>query len=419
VQRNTLRSARCLWIATAASALVAATGCHPAPSASGVTRGPIKAVWVTRYDFKTPADVTTIMDNCKQAGFNTVVFQVRGNGTVLYPSKLEPWSEQFNYTSPGFDPLGLACAEAHKRGLQLHAWMNVVPAWRGTSPPSNPDQLYNKHPEWFWYDQQGRRQPLSGFYVSLNPCLPEVREYITNVLREVAANYDVDGIHMDYIRFPNEPPAIPTGSGIDYPRDAKTLALYKQATGLAPDDDAKAWNAWRTEQVTLLVRDIHRMMRAVRPQAALAASVGSNAEQSLHHFRDELRWAREGLIDQAYPMNYRPNVELFKAGLTMWLPLREQVTVVPGLWFDGKLPVDQGTAVVRQQIEAANEATGNFCVFSYASLFDSRDATASVSTRPVSSERAQRSREAREIRRQVVVPLVQTIQPPAQSQPAA
>ena len=135
----------------------------------------------------------------------------------FYPSKIEPWAEQFDYQDPGYDPLATALREAHARDMELHAWMNIMPAWRGTKPPTCPDQIYNTHPEWFWYDQHGNRQALSRFYVSLNPCLPEVREYLVRVLEEVVANYPIDGIHMDYIRFPSEPPATPRGSGIDYP----------------------------------------------------------------------------------------------------------------------------------------------------------------------------------------------------------
>ena len=345
------------------------TGCHPGPRMTG----PIRAVWVTRFDYRTPEDVTRILDNCKQVGFNTVIWQVRGNGTTFYPSKLEPWAEQFDFKDPGFDPLALACKEAHGRGLQLHAWANALPAWRGTQPPADPRQIYNTHPEWFWYDQQGKRQPLTSFYVSLNPCLPEVRAYLVDVFREVVANYDLDGLHLDYIRFPNEPPAIPAGSGIDYPRDERTLALYKQATGRTPDENAEAWNAWRTEQVTQLVVDIHDTVRRVRPRAALSASVGTDRQASLAHFRDELTWARRGLVDGMFPMNYKRDLETFKEGLAMWLPPGKEIAIVPGMWFDGRLRGEQGVEVARSQIAYALATTGNVCVFSYASLFASGD----------------------------------------------
>ncbi|MBN1491195.1 MAG: family 10 glycosylhydrolase [Phycisphaerae bacterium] len=351
----------------AAAAMPLATGCQ--------SKGPIRAVWVTRSDYRTAEDVTTIMENCSTAGFNLVVFQVRGNGTVFYPSRIEPWAEQFDFKDPGFDPLQTALREAHARNMELHAWMNIMPAWRGTSPPACPNQLYHTHPEWFWYDQHGNRQALSSFYVSLNPCLPEVREYLVNVIDEVVANYAVDGIHMDYIRFPSEPPATPRGSDIDYPYDERTLALFKQDTGLTPDQDKDAWNQWRTDQVTKLVAEIKTKMVHTRPKTVLAASVGTNRQASLRYFRDGRRWADEGLIDQAYPMNYKSDLATFDEGLAMWLPTSDKYPVVPGLWFArGKTP-EEGAAVVRQQIESAIEKTGNFCLFSYASLFSSRNPT--------------------------------------------
>ena len=190
---------------------------------------PMRAIWVTRFDYKTESDVARIVDNCANAGFNAILFQVRGNGTAFYDSKLEPWADELGGKDPGFDPLALAVERAHSHDVELHAYVNVMPAWRGTEPPEDPEQLYNAHPEWFWYDQHGDRQALSSFYVSLNPCLPEVREYIVAVFEDLAARYDIDGLHLDYIRFPNEPPATPKGSGIDYPHDAKTLALYEAA----------------------------------------------------------------------------------------------------------------------------------------------------------------------------------------------
>lgn len=380
---------------------------------------PIRAIWVTRTQYRSPADIEAVMENCHRAGFNHVIFQVRGNGTVFYPSKLEPWAEQFEFKSPGFDPLAVACREAHARGLVLHAWVNVMPAWRGTRPPAHPDQLYHQRPEWFWYDQHGKRQALSSFYVSLNPCLPEVREYLVALFEELVTGYDIDGLHMDYIRFPNEPPAIPRDSGLDYPRDAKTLALFHQASGHAPDDDTAAWNRWRTEQVTELVKAIREMTLRKRPDLLLTASLGTNPQNSLEHFRDDLTWAREGYLDAAFPMNYRPDVESFRAGLEPWMPLRGQIRLVPGLWFAPRLGTGAGIEVVRDQIRCAAELTGNFCVFSYSSLFDDGGGmdgptTRPAATRPATTRRAGRGRDPRAQRREALIPFIRSLaQPPA------
>jgi uncharacterized lipoprotein YddW (UPF0748 family) len=400
---------RAIALSLAGSAILLA-GCHSGPRLGS----PVRAVWVTRSDYRTADDIRQIMENCAAAGFNHVVFQVRGNGTVFYPSRIEPWAEQFDFKSPGYDPLAVACKEAHCRRLKLHAWVNVMPGWKGTSPPACRQQLYYTHPEWFWYDQQGRRQPLTSFYVSLNPCLPEVRSYLVSVFREIVANYEIDGLHMDYIRFPNEPPAVPENSGIDYPRDARTLALYKQDTWLSPGTDQGSWNRWRTRQVTRLVKDIHAMIRDTRPRVVLSASVGANPRQSLTHFRDELDWVRWGMIDAAFPMNYKPDIKQFDQGLTAWMPYRGWVDVVPGLWFDGKLSTEQGISVVRQQIAASREKTGNFCVFSYASLFDvpeARQAQEVSSTEHAG--RRQRGAQQRETRRRALLPYLRSLSAPA------
>jgi len=363
--------------------------------------GPVRAIWVTRFDYQTADDVVRVMDNCAEAGFNTVLFQVRGNGTAFYDSAHEPWAEELGGTDPGFDPLSLACREAHERNMELHAWVNVMPAWRGTTPPADPDQLYHQHPEWFWYDQHGQRQALSGFYVSLNPCLPEVRAYLVEVFRDIVLRYAVDGLHLDYIRFPNEAPATPKGSGIDYPRDERTLALYHQDTGLAPEDDKHAWKQWRTEQVTQLVADIHAMMRRAKPKAALSAAVGTIRNRSLHHFRDGERWVADGIIDAAFPMNYKDDLAAFETGLTMWMPHTEEVTVVPGLWFSPRVAPEEVNELVRRQIEMAREETGNFCLFAYASLFERGEKE--------SPERDATTHSALEERRQVLLPFLQSL----------
>jgi uncharacterized lipoprotein YddW (UPF0748 family) len=368
---------------------------------------PMRAIWVTRFEYKTADDVTRIIDNCADAGFNAVLFQVRGNGTVFYPSQIEPWAEQLGYQDPGYDPLALALKQAHGRGVELHAWVNVMPAWRGPDEPGIENQLYFTHPEWFWYDQDGKRQPLQhevgerkrGWYASINPCLPEVREYLVSVFQELVADYEVDGLHMDYIRFPNER-VVPGEEIPDYPRDERTLALYQEETGLAPDDDNEAWNRWRTDQVTKLVADIHAMMRRTRPRAVLSASVESVRERALHHFQDGRRWMDDGILDVAVLMNYTDSPAEFAERIDPWLANEPDVPVVPGLWF-GRHPdtsAEQATQAVKEQIQIAREKTGNFCIFAYSSLFDSVD-------QELARQNEQR-KSTRQIRREILLPFL-------------
>ncbi len=361
---------RVLMILAGLGAIAVGAGCHPSRERTAIkssTAAPIRAIWVTRWDYKTPADIASVMENCRRAGFNTVLFQVRGNGTAFYRSTIEPWADELGGRDPGFDPLALACTEAHRRGLSLHAWVNVMPGWRGDKPPANPRQLYRSRPAWFWRDASGRRQPL-GWYNSLNPCYPEVRRYLVQVMQEIVKNYPVDGLHMDYVRFPNEwhKSYLPGRRVPDYPRDPRTLAMFRRATGQAPESSPRLWDAWRTEQVTQLVRDIRAMISRVKPAALLSAAVGASPEEAKRrHFQDSRRWMAEGLLDAVYPMNYAGEITIFVKRLNAWSAMKTGVPVVMGVMFDNR---DWSTVI--EQINRSLRYRPHFAAFAYNSLFE-------------------------------------------------
>ena len=323
-----------------------------------------RAMWVTRFDYVTPHDIEKAAEACKLAGMNTMVFQVRGNATASYKSAYEPWSEKFQWADPGFDPLATAIQAAHSRGLKLQAWVNVVPAWWGTVAPTDPKHVWNARKEWLWYDQNGKLQPFTDkFYVSLNPCLPDVRRYIADVMRDLVARYDIDGLHLDYIRFPNDK----VEAGVDYPRDARTVKLFRGETGKTPDQDKAAWNAWRTEQVTNLLREIRRQVRQEKPDVELSAAVGPEPERALaHHFQDVDTWVKDRLVDALYPMNYTKDPAVFQRRIDLWRGIAREIPVVMGLRVDSA-DVD----LHRRQVIAALEHFRGYCIFAYSSLFDS------------------------------------------------
>lgn len=356
-------------------------------------------MWVTRWDYKTPSDITRIADRCREANIDTILFQVRGNATAFYRSSIEPWAEQFDFKDPGFDPLALMVEAAHARGLRLVAWVNVVPAWYGPVAPKSPDHVWNKHPEWSWYDQKGKRQAFSEkFYVSLNPCLPEVRAYIVSVLEEIVANYAIDGLHLDYMRFPNEAPATPAGSGIDYPRDAKTVALFEKATGKKPDADRAAWNDWRTGQVTQLVRQIRAMIRAKKPAVELTSAVGPMRANALTHMQDSDRWLAEDLVDGLYPMNYSGDPKVFAQRCAAWKSAPKDKRIVMGVMFEKGKP-----DVLRTEVQQSLDEFNGFAVFAWGSLFETPN---DVVDRPDPAARA-----ARDALRQAVMPWLSTAKP--------
>jgi uncharacterized lipoprotein YddW (UPF0748 family) len=355
---------------TSAESRSEATSDVPGPATSRPARGASKthALWATRWDYKTEGDVRAIVANAANAGFDTLYFQVRGNANAFYRSSFEPWAEELGGADPGYDPLAVAIEAAHAHGLALHAWVNVIPAWWGAEPPRDPAHVYHQHPEWMWYDQNGTRQPLQPrFYVSLNPCLPEVRYYIVSVMADLLARYAVDGLHMDYIRFPSEPPVIPSGSGIDYPRDARTVARFETEAGKSPDADKDAWTRWRNAELTKLARAIRVMQREVRPAAVLSAAVGSDPDHHYaHYFQDVRTWAAEGLVDVYVPMNYTKDNALYESRLDKWLGVGGAHRLVMGLQIHDLEP-----ALDRRRFELALERCDGYSLFAYLTLFDS------------------------------------------------
>lgn len=365
---------------------------EPAPPAPR-TVWPPKAIWVVRHAWASPEQIAQLMERCQAAGFNTVLFQVRGNGTVFYRSRIEPLAEEYPRGDPGFDPLAVACREAHRRGMALHAWVNVMPAWKGTQPPRRraeitqtphlrsglaymgqsraqeggqdarpPEHLWYTHPEWFWYDRNGRRQPLGNWYVSLNPCLPEVRAYLTSLFEELVRNYPVDGLHLDYVRFPtDEGPR-----GVDYPHDARTLALYKSATGKTPAQDRAAWSRWRTAQVTQVVREIRAMTRRVRPELKLTAACWADIQAARRdYFQDGPAWVNAGLVDLVFVMNYTAKTSVYRQRQEAW---RRAVAPRPVAAGVGAY-MHRGQATTLEQVRAARAWGGGLAIFSDQVLF--------------------------------------------------
>jgi uncharacterized lipoprotein YddW (UPF0748 family) len=347
---------------------------------------PVRGIWVARFHYRGPDDVRTIIANCAAGGFNTVYWQVRGEGTVAYPSRIEPWAREYNFQNPGFDPLAVAIEEAHKRGLRIEAWFNVMPGWKGLTPPPISGQLYNAHPDWFMCDAGGQRQPLNKDYVILNPCRPEVRRHVVSVADEIVSRYDVDGLHLDYVRYAwDGSPAAKQ----NYPRDAKTLDIYRRETGKSPDDDLTAWSHWRANQLTRLVQDIRTAVNRRRPGATLTAAVWREPGVGYRDYlQNSVAWLRAGLVDAVMPMAYTEKLDQFGSDVGEYRRLAGNRPVVPGLGIYLYRDTDQ----MREQLRRCSAWGGDFALFSYESLFPTAGDRAST---PQVRAEAQRQRYAR------------------------
>jgi uncharacterized lipoprotein YddW (UPF0748 family) len=332
--------------------LISSFGTKTTPAS--LTSPQTRALWVTRWDYQTPSDVKKIMENAAAAHFNTVLFQVRGNGTVLYPSRLEPWATELGGRDPGWDPLQLAVEIAHAYQLEIQAWVNVYPGWSGDTAPHSSQQLYHVHPEWFMIDRQGRRQQANDHYSFLSPTHPEVNPYLLSVCREILQNYAVDGLHLDYIRFP--------GPGFSW--DQPSLQRFQVLHNVPPDENPEQWSNFRRSKITDFVAQLYHYIKTEHPQVKLTASVlGDYAEGYRVYLQDSHDWLARGIIDAIFPMLYTRNNERFQRLLSEHRLNDHGRQVFPGIYI-------AHAERLQSQLRLAEElGCQGVALFSYESLF--------------------------------------------------
>lgn len=292
-----------------------------------------RAVWVTTLSGldwpKTKAtdeagrkrqqeELCTLLDQLQAANINTVLFQVRIRGSVVYPSNYEPWDTALTGTydrHPGYDPLQFAIEESHRRGMELHAWIVSVPAFKPETARkmgrrsllvSNP-QLLKKHGDMYYLD----------------PAQAQSADYLAGICREIVMRYDVDGIHLDYIR---------------YPEQANT---FPDALSFAKQGGRKSKAQWRRDNITRMVAAVSRAVRKEKPWVKMSCSpVGKfrdTKRQSAYGwnsfdavYQDCKAWLREGWMDMLFPMMYFDGRHFYPF-VADWKEDVNRRPVIPGL----------------------------------------------------------------------------------------
>lgn len=334
-----------------------------------------RALWVTRWDFKNEADVVQIFENAKKIGTEQVLFQIRGNATVLYPSQIEPWAWELTSNDarstgrdPGWDPLRVAVREAKKHDMEIHGWINVFPGWRGVeNPPPALAHPWATKRAWFMVDHSGAiMQSSKTFYTFLSPGNPEVRAYTAAVFAELARQYpDMDGLHMDYVRYPGNKEL---GTYRCYSFDKASVDAFKKMYGKNPTPESPEWPEFKCNQITQSIREIREAMRKVHPTMQLSATfVAERKKAHTETGQDALKWLAEDLVDWAVPMAYQRNSPSLQKSLN---ELEAEFFVYKNKMIIG-LNVDfNNHAEVSRQIQMVfDQGWGGEALFAYSSLF--------------------------------------------------
>ena len=308
----------------------------------------VRALWVQRATIASPSSIRALVQSARAAGFNTLLVQVRGRGDAYYQSKLEPRPATLSKQPLTFDPLETALAEAHSAGLRVHAWVNANLV-ADAEPSPLPDHLVYTHPEWLMVPRdlavdlwevnprsdeylaalsryaRAHADRIEGLYAS--PLQPAAAQHTLKVIADIAERYAIDGLHLDYIRFPNvdfdySPRAIaqfrqyvqPRLSGAErrqYDARAKNEPLFY--TQMLP----QRWQEFRQEQLTDLVTRVRSAVKARRPAAVVSAAVFPDAnEAATRRLQDWEGWVRDGLLDVVCPMAYTTDPALFRSQIS-------------------------------------------------------------------------------------------------------
>ena len=335
---------RRLGVSAILLAAVMAGPTGPAPRTAGPA-AEVRALWVQRTTLTSAPSVIALVESARAAGFNTLLVQVRGRGDAYYSSRLEPRGQALSRQDPSFDPLELVIAAGHRAGLRVHAWVNVNLIADAELPAARTQLVYT-HPEWLMVPRElagemaeiDRRSPgylerlsryakthsdqIEGIYLS--PIQPAAADYTVGVIADIAARYAVDGIHLDYTRFPND--------DFDYSSDSLEqfrIDLLRRLTGAErrtyqtraegrvlfyTEMFPQGWQEFRRARLTAMVVRLRTAIKQKRPGAMLSAAVWPDANEAANRRLQDWRgWLETRLLDAVCPMAYTVNATLFRS----------------------------------------------------------------------------------------------------------
>ncbi len=295
--------------------------------------GQFRAFWADAFHpgFKSPDEIDRLIADAQTSHVNALVVQIRRRGDAYYLDSWEPVTQDPDF-APNFDALRYLIDRAHAAGIEVHAWLAVIPIWNQAEPPHSSQHVFNLHGPgkagddyWIMKSSAGAERNSEGDFM-LDPGHPAAHDYTINVAQHIVDHYDIDGLHLDRVRY----------FGRDWGYNPVSIRRFNERfgrTGIPASNDPN-WSSWRREQMDTLIRRLYLQILASKPRVRLsvAAIAFSNAPTSESAwqltdayssvFQDWRGWLEEGILDIAMPMNYDPDSNPSRAarfdGWTEW-----------------------------------------------------------------------------------------------------
>jgi uncharacterized lipoprotein YddW (UPF0748 family) len=376
--------------------LLAAVLLGPTASATSPA-SEVRALWVQRTSITSPEQITRLVRDARASGFNTLLVQVRGRGDAYFTQGIEPRPATLANQPATFDPLAQTLTEAHAAGLRVHAWVNVNLIASVALPPTAPQHLMHRHPEWLMVPRalapelltrsahdpvylarlsawtRAHSASVEGLFASPIPL--DAAHHVEAVVTDLVERYPVDGVHLDYIRYPTA----------DFDYSALALAAFRESLQadltsaertrldarlvreplIYTDTFPERWQLFRRARLTDLVARLRTAVKHARPQAMLTAAVKPDVRDAFEtRLQDWQDWASRGLLDAICPMAYTPDLGRF----THAVQGAARAAMPQPLWVGiGAYQLDSAETV--SHIRAARTAGANgIALFSYDSL---------------------------------------------------
>ncbi len=363
-------------------------------AASG--KEPRLGVWITVFTPEkvlfSKASADRLIGRCRTSGIDHIYLQVYRADKAYYDSDITDRSAyEKMLKEAGGDNIKYLIREAHKSGIKVYAWLNLL----SISQNSGANILKKYGNQVLTRDQHGRtslrkgdKDKLDKYYIRENQLFLEpgderVRSYLASIAAEIMKKYpDLDGLHLDYVRYPAVVPFSPgsrfISHGLGYGYVKTNLDNFKKNTGLnartmeGSRDNYRKWDDWHRDQVTTLVKDISGRVKALSPSAEISCTIVPSIERThLVTFQDWTEWLREGYVDYVTVMNYTDDTKLLELNSgSMLLPeVEEKVYIGVGAYL-----LKKKTAVLKEQLSYLIELSpAGIVIFSYDDIADNEE----------------------------------------------
>lgn len=297
---------------------------------------PIRGLWVVRNTLTDPGKIDSLLILAKDCRMTDLYVQVRGRGDAYYNSKYEIKAKEIK--DPEFDPLAYIINRTQTDSLRIHAWLNVFYVWSKDTLPGDQNHIVNQRQTWLArpknrrdmlsnYPESVKEANIEGLYVS--PLHPAAQAHFLDIVNDIIQNYPVQGIHLDYIRYPDQSfdfhPGVVKGFRDRYVLNPQQFLtnpeVFAQKFSLAGYEVFYYhWRQYLMDGLSDFVKRISETVKTYSPDLVLSAAVKPEIIAAhWNYYQDWDRWLHEGWLDYAVPMNYIADLKVFRERLNQYL----------------------------------------------------------------------------------------------------